>query len=160
MGIFYQAPTSKFSYNSVSRVLQKLEYKITSAKYVTTTVRSANFRPARARSALPASAGVSYFTNIFPTPVDCLLPPLGLGTFISNTFPYFAHSSLTSSQISMTVVSCFLMVIVQILTFVIFVINQFFSCYHIEKLKDSSILQSLGRSACEHGHGVHTHFDS
>lgn len=79
--------------------------KLTSEKYVVTTVRSANFRPAKERSALPADSGVSNLTKILPTPLDCLLPPVGLGTFISRTFPYFSHSSFTSSHISKLLVS-------------------------------------------------------
>jgi hypothetical protein len=78
---------------------------LTSEKYVVTTVRSANFLPARARRAFPADSGVSNLTKIFPTPLDCLLPPVGLGTFISKTFPNFSHSSFTSSQISANLVS-------------------------------------------------------
>lgn len=73
---------------------------LTSEKYVVTTVRSANLRPAKACSAVRAESALSYLTKILPTPVDCRLPPLGRGTFISSTWPYFSHSSLMSSQIS------------------------------------------------------------
>lgn len=76
--------------------------RLTSEKYVVTTVLSANFRPAKAWSAFRAESGLSYLTKILPTPVDCLEPPLGRGTFISSTWPYFSHSSLMSSQISIT----------------------------------------------------------
>jgi len=79
---------------------QKNGMSLTSAKYVVTTVRSANFLPANACNALRAESALSYLTKILPTPLDCLLPPLGRGTFISRTWPYFSHSSLTSSQIS------------------------------------------------------------
>ena len=65
-----------------------------------TTVLSANLRPARAASALRAESALSYLTKILPTPVDCREPPLGRGTFISSTSPYFSHSSFMSSQIS------------------------------------------------------------
>ena len=65
-----------------------------------TTVLSANFRPANACSAVRAESALSYLTKILPTPLDCLLPPLGRGTFISRTWPYFSHSSLMSSHIS------------------------------------------------------------
>lgn len=77
------------------------ENALTSEKYVVTTVLSANLRPARACSAVRAESALSYFTKILPTPFDCRLPPLGRGTFISVTWPYFSHSSLMSSQISL-----------------------------------------------------------
>ena len=73
---------------------------LTSGKYVVTTVRSANFLPARAWSAFFAEAGESYLTKIFPTPADCRLPPVGRGTFSARILPNLVHSSSTSSQIS------------------------------------------------------------
>lgn len=48
------------------------EGALTSPKKVTTTVRSANFRPAKARRAFLADSGVSYLTKIFPTPLFSL----------------------------------------------------------------------------------------
>ena len=89
-----------FPVRIVSSILKSLANVLTSEKYVVTTVRSANFLPARARRAFPADSGVSNLTKILPTPFDCLLPPVGRGTFMSSTLPYFSHSSFTSSQIS------------------------------------------------------------
>jgi len=71
-----------------------------SGKYVVTTVRSANLRPASALRALVDDSVLSYLTNILPTPADCRLPPTGLGTLISRIMPNLEHSSRTSSQIS------------------------------------------------------------
>jgi hypothetical protein len=73
---------------------------LTSSNQVTTTVRSANFRPASASSAFFASAAFSYFKKILPTPADCRDPPLGRGILMSRIVPYLAHSSRTSSTIS------------------------------------------------------------
>ena len=74
--------------------------RLTSGKNVVTTVRSANLRPASACRAFFADSVVSNLTKILPTPADCLLPPLGRGTFSATTSPNLAHSSFTSSQIS------------------------------------------------------------
>ena len=73
----YHAPTSKFS----------------SGKNVVTTVRSANFLPASARSAFCAPSGESYLTKILPTPAEDLLGPEGRGILTSRMVPYLEHSS-------------------------------------------------------------------
>jgi hypothetical protein len=97
----YQAFTSKFSYYWVSsELVGSVKGKLTSGKYVVTTVRSANFLPANALSAFVAISGVSNLIKIFPTPADCLLPPIGLGILMARILPNFSHSSWTSSRIS------------------------------------------------------------
>lgn len=78
---------------------------LTSGKYVATTVRSANLRPARALRAFVVDSTASNLTKILPTPAICLLPPAGRGTLMSRTGPNFEHSSRTSSRISVHAVS-------------------------------------------------------
>lgn len=90
---------------SQSRQHQPAQPQLTSAKNVTTTVLSANLRPASDLSAFCAASEVSYLMKILPTPADCLLPPLGRGILSSSTLPYFSHSSFTSAQISANVQS-------------------------------------------------------
>jgi len=98
----YQAFTSKFSCSGSARETGHHSWRCehTSGKYVVTTVRSANLRPAKARSALVANSGVSNLIKILPTPADCLLPPTGLGILRDRIVPNFSHSSWTSSRIS------------------------------------------------------------
>src|ERR1700761_2523529 len=137
--------------------------KHTSSKYVVTTVRSANFRPASACNAFFALSAFSYLMKILPTPADWRLPIEGRGIFMERIVPYFWHSSMTSSQISA--------VRVRMWwnsgewrkgkgTFIVIIINQFLRGYHVEQLQNTAIFGIIGSRACEHGHGVDAHFES
>ena len=44
------------------------------------------------------------------------------------------------------------------LAFVVFVVDELFGGYHVQKLQDTTLFEVVGGCACEHGHGVDAHF--
>jgi hypothetical protein len=46
------------------------------------------------------------------------------------------------------------------LTFIVVIVDQFLSCYHVEKLKDPTFLQIIRSGAGKHRHGIDTHLQA